>query len=157
MRKTIANPKLASLWDYPNPHTLEIIVKPDHIDGLLHTNNTVYIEWCEQVAWNHSASLGLNLESYQTLNRAMAITHCEYDYLQASREGDRLIAATWIVEWDQRLSMRRRFQIVRVSDGATLLRGNVLFVCIALDTGRPKRLPPEFIEGYGPAVLSVSD
>ncbi|MEP4486122.1 MAG: acyl-CoA thioesterase [Halioglobus sp.] len=150
-------PSLESVWDYPHPHTLEIDVQPEHIDGLLHTNNTVYIGWCEQVAWNHSASLGLDLERYQALNRAMAITHCEYDYLQASREGDRLIAGTWIVDWDKRLSMRRCFQIIRMSDSATLLRGDVQFVCIALDTGRPKRLPPEFISGYGAVVLDRSD
>lgn len=157
MTQKIIKPSLDSVWDYPQPHTLEIQVKADNIDGLLHTNNTVYIGWCEQVAWNHSASLGLDLEHYQALNRAMAITHCEYDYLQASREGDRLIAGTWIVEWDKRLSMRRRFQIIRLDDGATLLRGDVQFVCIALDTGRPKRLPPEFISGYGAAVLDRSD
>ena len=157
MTQKIIKPSLDSVWDYPQPYTLEIQVKADNIDGLLHTNNTVYIGWGEQVALNHSASLGLDLEHYQALNRAMAITHCEYDYLQASREGDRLIAGTWIVEWDKRLSMRRRFQIIRLDDGATLLRGDVQFVCIALDTGRPKRLPPEFISGYGAAVLDRSD
>lgn len=157
MKETFTSPSLDSLWDYPQPHSLEVVVEPDDIDGLLHTNNTVYIGWCEQVAWDHSASLGLELEHYQALNRAMAITHCEYDYLQASREGDRLAVGTWIVDWDKRLSMRRRFQIIRINDGATLLRGNVQFVCIALDTGRPKRLPPEFISGYGPVVLGISD
>ena len=157
MPNEIIKPSLESVWDYPDPHTLEIQVQSEHIDGLQHTNNTIYIGWCEQVAWNHSASLGLDLERYQALNRAMAITHCEYDYLQASREGDRLIAGTWIVDWDKRLSMRRCFQIIRLEDGATLLRGDVQFVCIALDTGRPKRLPPEFINGYGAAVLERSD
>jgi acyl-CoA thioester hydrolase len=142
----------ALTWDYPQPFTLETEVGAADIDGLQHTNNTVYVKWCEQVAWAHSVHLGLDLDSYRRLDRAMAITHSEYDYLQASREGDALIAGTWIVGWDRRLTMERRFQIQRLADGVTLLRGMMRFACIEISTGRPRRMPPEFIAGYGPAV-----
>lgn len=50
--------------------------------------------------------------------------------------------------------MKREFQVIRHSDGVTLLRAGVQFVCIELSTGRPRRLPQEFIDGYGPAVLT---
>ena len=142
-------------WDYPEPFTRDIVVQAADIDGLGHTNNTVYAKWCEDVAWDHSASLGLDLESYRQLDRAMAVMRSEYDYLQAAYEGERLVAATWIVHWDGKLTMQRRFQIIRPADGATLLRGLVRFACIQLSTGRPKRMPPEFIEGYGPAIREV--
>ncbi|MDH3994654.1 MAG: acyl-CoA thioesterase [Gammaproteobacteria bacterium] len=142
------------LWDHPQPHTLRTQVTAKDIDGLNHTNNAVYVNWCEQVAWSHSVELGLDLERYRALDRAMAITHSEYDYLQASREGDHIIAGTWIVEWDRRLTMARKFQVIRLDDGVTLLRAAMRFACIAMSSGKPKRLPAEFIEGYGPAVLS---
>ena len=147
---------LSSLWDFPQPHTAAFTVRPEDIDGLEHTNNTVYVKWCEQVAWSHSVALGLDLVVYQTLDRAMAILHSEFDYLQASREGDEVVAATWITEWDHKLTMQRRFQIVRRADGITLLRGAMQFVCIEVSTGKPRRLPPEFIAGYGPAVLDIA-
>ena len=143
---------LQQLWDRPGPHTLRTRVRPEDIDGLDHTNNTVYVKWCEQVAWSHSVSLGLDLARYRELDRAMVITNSEYDYLQASRLGDEIVAATWIVEWDQKLTMRREFQIVRVEDRVTLLRARMRFACIELSSGRPRRLPEAFIEGYGPAV-----
>jgi acyl-CoA thioester hydrolase len=143
----------ASIWDHPRPFTIQTKVNPEDIDGLNHTNNTVYVKWCEQVAWAHSLSLGLDLDAYRTLDRAMAIRHAEYDYLRASHEGQEIIAATWIVDWDRKLCMTRHFQIIRVEDGTTLLRGQVQFVCIELSSGRPRRLPPEFIEGYGAVVL----
>ena len=82
-------PDLATLWDHPTPFILETRVNPEDIDGLNHTNNAVYVKWCEQVAWAHSVSLGLDLECYRALNRAMAIAHSEYDYLAASREAAR--------------------------------------------------------------------
>lgn len=142
-------------WDYPAPFTVETEVQSADIDGLEHTNNTVYVKWCEQVAWAHSDALGLDLDTYRKLDRAMAITRAEYDYLQASRLGDRIAVGTWIVSWDERLTMQRRFQVKRVADGVTLLRGSMRFACIELSTGRPRRLPREFIQGYGPAVLGL--
>lgn len=146
----------ASIWDHPDPFTIQTKVNPEDIDGLSHTNNTVYVKWCEQVAWAHSVALGLDLDAYHTLDRAMAITHAEYSYLRASHEDQEILLATWIVEWDKKLSMKRHFQIVRVEDGVTLLRGCVKFVCIELSTGRPRRMPQEFVQKYGAAVLDPS-
>ncbi len=144
-----------SEWDYPSPFTITQTVKEEHIDGLQHTNNTQYVTWCEQAAWAHSSALGVDLACYQRLNRAMAITRAEYHYLKASRAGDKLTIATWLVSWDARLTMQRRFQIVREQDAQTLLRGTMHFACIELSTGKPRRLPKEFIEGYGPAILEA--
>jgi len=144
-------------WDYPGPHVVEVCVAGTDMDGLNHTNNTVYIQWCEQAAWSHSAALGLDLEAYQQLDRAMAITHSDFHYLAASREGDELAVGTWIVSWDRRLTMLRRFQILRLRDGATLLRGGMRFACIELSSGRPRRLPAEFLAGYAPAVLDIAE
>ncbi|MCY1183342.1 hypothetical protein D9M73_239530 [compost metagenome] len=82
----------------------------------------------------------------------MAVVRHEIDYLAAAYEGDELQLATWIVDWDQRLKMTRHFQLKRPSDNTTLLRAQTTFVCIELSTGKPKRMPAEFIEGYGPAI-----
>ena len=141
-------------WDHPQPFTLQVEVAGEHIDGLNHTNNKVYVQWCEQVAWAHSVSLGLDLDAYRDLNRAMAITQAQYQYLQASHEGQELVVATWISNWDKKLTMERHFQIIRIADAVTLLRAEMRFACIELTTGRPRRMPQEFLEGYGPAVLT---
>jgi acyl-CoA thioester hydrolase len=146
---------LDRLWDYPRPHMFRTRVEAGHIDGLNHTNNAVYVDWCQRAAWSHSVALGLDLERYRALDRAMVITFSEFHYLRASREGDEVAVATWIVEWDKKLTMARRFQIIRTSDGVTLLRAAMRFACIELSSGRPRRLPPEFIVGYGPAVLDL--
>lgn len=147
---------LDALWDYPNPHILRTRVEAGDIDGLHHTNNAVYVDWCQRVAWSHSVALGLDLDRYRELDRAMVITYSEFHYLQASREGDPVAVATWIVDWDRKLTMARRFQVIRVTDGFTLLRAAMRFACVELSSGRPRRLPQEFISGYGPAVLSAT-
>ena len=85
----------------------------------------------------------------------MAVVRHEIDYLAAAYEDDELQLATWIIDWDQRLRMTRRFQLKRPRDGAILLRAQTTFVCIELSTGKPKRMPTEFIEGYGQALIGA--
>ena len=63
----------------------------------------------------------------------MVARHTELEYLAAAFAGDRLDKGTWIVANDGRISMVRRYQIVRPADGATLLRGSTRWVCVALD------------------------
>jgi acyl-CoA thioester hydrolase len=141
-------------WDFGAPFTRQFQVGAADIDGLNHTNNTVYVKWCEQTAWAHSVALGLDLTSYRRLDRAMVIARSEFDYLAASGLDDAVTAATWIVNWDGRLSMTRHFQIIRDRDQKTLLRSDIRFVCVALSSGRPCRLPTEFRERYGAVVLN---
>lgn len=140
-------------WELPHPFIIDIQVGAEDIDGLGHANNAVYVSWLERCAWRHSQSLGLDLSEYRRLDRAMAVLRHEVDYLASAYEGQQLQMATWIVESDQRLKMDRRFQLLRPEDGTTLLRARTTFVCIELSTGRPKRMPAEFIEGYGRGLL----
>lgn len=140
-------------WTLPDPFVIDIVVQSEDIDGLGHANNAVYVSWLERCAWRHSQSLGLDLAEYRRLDRAMAVLRHEIDYLASAYEGDQLQLATWIVESDQRLKMTRHFQLKRPADDLTLLRAQTTFVCIELSTGKPKRMPAEFVEGYGRALL----
>lgn len=140
-------------WDYPQPYTLKLTPASSDIDGLQHTNNAVYVQWCEVIGWAHSEQLGLSLNNYQELNRAMAIRHAEYDYLLPSVLGDKLILGTWIVASDGKLNMERRFQLIREADQAIIMRGRWDLVCIEISTGKPKRMPPEFCDIYLPAIV----
>lgn len=144
-------------WDLPDPFVIDITVNCDDIDGLGHANNAVYVSWLERCAWRHSQRLGLDLVEYRRLDRAMAVLRHEIDYLAAAYENEELQMATWIIESDHRLKMTRHFQLVRPADRTTVLRARTTFVCIELSSGRPKRMPAEFIEGYGRATLAPAD
>ena len=140
------------VWDRATPFVIDLNVGGDDIDGLGHANNAVYVTWLERCAWRHSQYLGLDLSEYRRLDRAMAVVRHEIDYLASAYEGEELQMATWIVESDQRLKMTRHFQLWRPDDALTLLRARTTFVCIEISTGKPKRMPVEFVEGYGRAL-----
>lgn len=143
-------------WDYPQAFTLSVMPAPEDIDGLQHTNNGVYVQWCAQIGWAHSEALGLGLSDYQRLDRGMAIRRAEYDYLLPSRLHDRLTLGTWLLAGSTALTMERRFQLVREHDGVTLLRGRWELVCIALSSGQARRLPKEFSQIYGAAMVGAA-
>jgi len=143
------------VWDFPKPFTRPLVPQAEDIDGLSHTNNAVYVKWCEQVGWAHSETLGLKLSDYLRLDRAMAIRRGEYDYILPTFVGEALTLATWIFSRDRRLTMERRFQLIRDRDQATVLRGRWELVCIEVSSGRPRRMPPEFCDVYLPAVADA--
>lgn len=134
-------------WDYPNPHLLPLTVDDQHLDAMRHTNNVVYLAWVEQVAWDHSHQLGLNWDDYVRLGHGMVARRHELDYLAPTVAGDQLLLATWIISAD-RLSIIRAYQFVRQSDHKTVFRGTTRWVCVDLESGRPRRLPAEFERAY---------
>ncbi|MDN5937236.1 MAG: thioesterase [Salinisphaera sp.] len=92
--------------------------------------------------------LGLGLEDYRRLGVACVVRRHELDYLAATYAGEHLVAATWISANDGRLSLWRRYQIIRLADRKTVLRARSHFVCVRMDNGRPTRMPPEFRAVY---------
>ena len=137
-------------WDMPTPFTERVTVGSEHLDQFGHTNNVVYLQWLERVAWAHSNTLGLSFADYQRLNAGCVARKHELEYLAATFAGDELLLGTWVHENDGKLSMWRRYQILRVGDGKTVLRGQTHWVCVDMQTGRPKRQPPEFLAAYTP-------
>lgn len=141
-------------WDLSTPFTITIVVDAAAIDHYGHVNNAEYLRWVEQASWAHSRSLGLSLDDYRALDRGMVVHRHELDYLAPAFAGDDLRLATWIVACDGRLTLTRRFQLIRPSDGATLLRARTRFACVALSSGRPRRLPAAFRDLYGGALVT---
>ena len=139
-------------WDLPNPFIIRIRVQADETDRLGHTNNQVYLKWLEQISWQHIESLGMDWPMHERLSKAMAITRTEIDYLAASYEGDELILGTWISDSDKRITSKRRFQLITAKDHKTVIRAQSFYACIDLKSGRPARMPKEFVDVHDAAM-----
>lgn len=142
-------------WLYANPHIVEWHITPEHIDHYNHVNNVAYISQIETLAWSHSNHLGLGIEHYRELDRAMVIHRHEIDYLAACHLGDILACATWIVDCDNKLSLTRQFEFICAKRKKPVFRAKTQYICVSLLTGAPKRMPASFIDIYGNALVPV--
>ncbi|HLQ85605.1 MAG TPA: thioesterase family protein [Salinisphaeraceae bacterium] len=123
-------------------------VQAAHIDHMGHVNNAAYLEFMEQAAWCHTEALGLVWEDYQALDAGLVVHRHELDYLGAAFAGDWLQITTWIAANDHRLTLWRGFEMRRSGEDKLLLRGLTRYVCVRLSSGRPRRMPPEFMHTY---------
>jgi len=135
-------------WDLPDPYSIEIVVDAASIDSYGHVNNTVYIGWLERCAWAHSEAVGFSEKKCLELQRGMAVRQLQVEYLAACYQGDRVQVGNWLVSNDGRLRATRRFQIINETRSQVAMRGEVHYVCMNLETGRPVRMPDEFVAAY---------
>ena len=139
----------ANGFDLPMPHVIELTVGAADIDAYNHVNNAVYVTWCDRIAWDHSAALGLPLARCLEIDRGMAVVRTVIQYLRpasarrrrAHRDLDRAggqPAAGAPPLPDQAHGRRRaRWRAPRSSTSASSCRA-----------ARPMRWPPEFRERY---------
>lgn len=137
-------------WVKPPQATLAWTVRAEETDHFAHTNNAEYVRAMERCAWVHTEALGLSFAAYQQLGAGCVVHRHEIDYLATTLLDEALLIGTWVDANDGRLSMRRGFQIIRLADRKTVLRAMTTFVCVDLTSGRPRRMPPEFVAAYRP-------
>lgn len=138
------------LWRVESPFIWHVTVNQSHQDDFGHTNNVVYLQWLEQVAWLHSAALGLDITAYYRLGCGCVVRKHELNYCLPTYVGDELAIGTWISVNDGKLSTVRDYQIIRISDNKTILTAQTHFVTVDMQTGKPKRMPPAFVSAYVP-------
>ena len=135
-------------WDYPEPHIIEHTASEEEADGYGHVNNSVYLKWLDQCVWAHCDAVNMGPDFCRQLNRGFAAIRHEIDYVTSAYPGDSVAIANWVTQNDGRLRAQRRFQIIRIDDGRTLLRARSYYVCTDLTTGKPARTPEEFKTGF---------
>ncbi len=142
-------------WDKPNPFIWQVSVMAADIDSYQHVNNSVYILWLDECARQNSKAVGIDPDTASEFGFGMAVRDSHVTYLAAAYLGDEVWVANWMTKNDGRLRATRQFQMIRKSDGATLLRATLDYVCININTGRPSKMPDLFRKNYAALELSV--
>jgi acyl-CoA thioester hydrolase len=143
----VAQPKL---WPVANPYVIRRTAGAGDIDAFNHVNNARYVDWASEIAWAHSGALGLSMEDYKRIGVGCVVWRHEFDYVAPVLKGDEIDVATWIAENDHRVRLTRAYEMRNAKTGAVVFRGRTKFVCIDMRTGKPSRMPKEFIEAYRP-------
>lgn len=128
---------------------LIIQVQPEHIDGLGHVNNVVYMQWMQEVTTAHIEAIGLGLKQYHALKHAMVAVEHQVQYRKAAFLDDKIILRTWLSDINSLYSIRQ-YAFYRFEDQSLLFTGLTKWACIEIATGRPKRMSPTFLQAYQP-------
>lgn len=122
-----------------------ITVTKGAIDENGHVNNVAYVQWMQDIAVEHYASIGGI--AAQGVEATWVIREHRVEYFLPAFEGDEIEVRTW-VENVRRVRSLRRYEFIRKSDGKLLVKGETDWVFVDVKTGMPKAVPQQVIEVF---------
>jgi acyl-CoA thioester hydrolase len=126
-------------------HTFSV---PDSsIDMYGHVSNIEYLRWMQDAATGHTSSEGWALERYRQSNAIWVVRRHTIEYFVSAFAGDELDLHTWIESIRDCQSVRR-YILTKAGGKRILAKAETLWVCVDPDSGRPKRVPEEFILAF---------
>lgn len=134
------------LKELTHSYSIDIRVAAGDIDGFGHVNNANYIQWLDQVHWSHLSYLGISASDIFEENCGFVVRHTDVTYLAPLTENELVKIGTAITEFDERFRLTRSFQLLRLRDNVTVLRGKITYVAVNITRGTPKRIPQKFID-----------
>ena len=110
------------------------------IDENGHVNNVAYVQWMQDIAVEHYASIG-GIQA-QGLDATWVVRGHRIEYFLPAFLGEEIEIKTW-VENIQRVRSLRMYEFVRKADGKTLVKGETDWVFVDVKSGRPLAIPDE--------------
>lgn len=121
-------------------YSKNINIPASAIDENGHVNNVTYVQWMQDIAVEHYASIG-GIEA-QGPDSTWVIREHRIEYLLPAFEGEKIEIRTW-VENIRKVRSLRMYEFVRRSDGKVLVKGETDWVFVDVKTGIPKAIPQE--------------
>jgi acyl-CoA thioester hydrolase len=110
----------------------------DAIDENGHVNNVAYVQWMQDIAVEHYASIG-GIEA-QGSHATWFVREHKIEYFLPAFAGEEIEIRTW-VENVRRVRSLRKYEFVRRSDSRVLVKGETDWVFVDAKTGRPLLIP----------------
>lgn len=122
------------------------------VDMAGHLNNAVYLTYMEDCAIHTAASLGWSVER-MVEEGGFAIVAREYhiEYLAPALLHDEVEIVTWVSNV-RRATALRHYAVTRCADNAPLARAYAQWVWVDVQSGRPIRLPADFMADFAPNI-----
>ena len=125
-------------------YTTTITATPDDIDLLGHVNNTVWVQWIQDVAVAHwrAVAAAEHIDSY-----IWVVTRHEIDYRGNVQAGETVTARTWIGEAPRGARFDRLMEF-RGADGKMKVEAKTTWAILDRGTRRIIRVPREVAEPF---------
>jgi acyl-CoA thioester hydrolase len=133
----------------PLTFTRDFRIRHYECDSFGHLNNTNYVRYMQETAFDASAAAGFDSKAYNALGRFWLIRETDIEYLKPSRYGDTLEIKTWVMDF-HRVRSRRAYEIrVKGSDELTA-NASTDWVFLNNETNKPAKIPIEIKAAFFP-------
>jgi acyl-CoA thioester hydrolase len=123
------------------------------IDSQQHVNNAVYLEYVEECGFQVLAAHGWPVQRMMKEGFVILVRKNQIHYRLPAFMGDELEITTWASQV-RRSTAVRYYQVRRCRDRALLVEVHALGVWVDLSTGRPARIPPDFLADFQANIVS---
>jgi len=117
-----------------------ITIPKSAIDENGHVNNVTYVQWMQDIAVEHYASIGG--VTAQGPDATWVVREHKVEYFMPAFENEEIEIKTW-VEDIRRVRSLRKYEFTRKNDGKVLVKGETDWVFVDAKTGRPLAIPKE--------------
>ncbi len=118
------------------------------IDENGHVNNVTYVQWMQDIAVEHYASIG-GIEA-QGADSTWVVREHKIEYFLPAFLSEEIEVKTW-VENIRRVRSLRKYEFTRTSDGKILVKGETDWVFVDVKTGSPRAVPEAVIKVFNPS------
>lgn len=122
------------------------------IDGAQHVNNANYLAYFEECSVQVARAYGWPMARMMEAGFGIVARRYRIEYRQPAVQDDELELATWVSDV-KRATAVRHYTVRKAGDGALLARAHALWVWVDLATGRPIRIPADFIADFAANIV----
>ncbi|MFN8382641.1 MAG: acyl-CoA thioesterase [Anaerolineales bacterium] len=145
MKEDISTTLKSDIMPISSVYAKTINVPNSAIDENGHVNNVTYVQWMQDIAVEHYASIG-GIEA-QGPEATWVVREHKIEYLLPAFENEEIEIKTW-VENVRRVRSLRKYEFIRKVDGKTLVRGETDWVFLDIKTGSPRAVTERVINAF---------
>lgn len=133
----------------PLTFTRHFRVRYYECDPFGHVNNTNYLRYLEEAAFDASAAAGYDNARYHQMQRMWLVRETHVEYLRPLKYNDEFTVKTWIADF-RRVQSRRMYEITKAATGELAARAHTDWVFVDTGTGALATIPPGLIAEFFP-------
>ena len=127
------------------PYSKIFTIPQSAIDENGHVNNVTYVQWMQDIAVEHYASIG-GIQA-QGPDATWVVRSHSIEYFLPAFLGEEIEIKTWVANI-QRVRSKRMYEFIRKVDEKVLVKGETDWVFVNIQTGRPLEIPREVVDVF---------
>ncbi len=127
------------------PYSKIFTIPQSAIDENGHVNNVTYVQWMQDIAVEHYASIG-GIQA-QGPDATWVVRSHSIEYFLPAFLGEEIEIKTWVANI-QRVRSKRMYEFIRKVDEKVLVKGETDWVFVNIQAGRPLEIPREVVDVF---------